>query len=474
MNSYFDEFQLEEYKNISSAHFESNKQIEAFFRYFLLIASAPAIIIVWFGKDETILSNLMDGNHFHLTLFSASFLIFISIIGIFSCFYIISFRLDSILYARTINGIRKYFYNKSDCPNESHYRVLPKQTNQPKYRQFHTFSIIVYCIAIINASYFSLGTRLFASIGDTFFEDYLPVGILINNYNLTWTVICFALIFLFQILYYILISNYRNYSYMKSLVIGIDIDGVLNKQRETFCTVLLEETGKTLRAEEITKIPVHLMNSEITREDEFKVFNKVSYWERQVPVDDKIGLIIDELKNRFGYKIKIFTYRPWPDLSYLPEDLRKSILNKWWNINHYQGQMPKIISSNRFLFKWYNQKHKFLAITKITKKWLKKYKISYNSLLVEKAAIDVESARFYFFGRPKNNYKNRFYYSRKESYRYFIEDDVRNAIKLAANCEYVFLMNHPYNQETINSTIPKNIIRVNNWNEIKEHIRELG
>jgi uncharacterized HAD superfamily protein len=47
-------------------------------------------------------------------------------------------------------------------------------------------------------------------------------------------------------------------------------------------------------------------------------------------------------------------------------------------------------------------------------------------------------------------------------------------LNLAANCEFVFLMNPPYNQEINNVTIPKNIIRVNNCNEIKEYIRELG
>lgn len=35
----FDDFQLEEYKNISNSHFEAKRQIGIFFRYFLLIAS---------------------------------------------------------------------------------------------------------------------------------------------------------------------------------------------------------------------------------------------------------------------------------------------------------------------------------------------------------------------------------------------------------------------------------------------------
>ena len=120
--------------------------------------------------------------------------------------------------------------------------------------------------------------------------------------------------------------------------------------------------------------------------------------------------------------------------------------------------MPSWIKNNKTIFNYYNKHLKFNAIRKITKRWLKEHNIPSKNLLVEKAAIDVESARFYFWGGPRNNYKNRFYYSRKESYRYFVEDDLKNAVKLSANCEYVFLMNHPYNQEIMNFSIVKCLI----------------
>jgi hypothetical protein len=144
MSDVFDEFQKEEYKNISNAHFESNKQIGIFFRYFLLIASAPAVIFLWFGKQGTIITDLLNGKYINDSLFVGFFLIVISVIGILSCFYLISFRMDSILYARTVNGIRKYFYHKFKPGDESHIRVLPKQTNQPPYKQRHNFGVILY------------------------------------------------------------------------------------------------------------------------------------------------------------------------------------------------------------------------------------------------------------------------------------------------------------------------------------------
>ena len=61
MNEKFNEFQIEEYKNISNAHFETNKQIGIFFRYFLLIASAPALMFICFGQDINLLNSAYSG-----------------------------------------------------------------------------------------------------------------------------------------------------------------------------------------------------------------------------------------------------------------------------------------------------------------------------------------------------------------------------------------------------------------------------
>jgi hypothetical protein len=106
----FTNFQLEEYKNISNAHFEANKQIVIFFRYFLIIAAAPAAIFIWFGDSGNLLKNLLSSNdNIQLNIFVGCFLILISIIGFLSCCYLMSINFDSILYARTVNGIRKFF-----------------------------------------------------------------------------------------------------------------------------------------------------------------------------------------------------------------------------------------------------------------------------------------------------------------------------------------------------------------------------
>jgi hypothetical protein len=145
MNEEFKDFQLEEYKNISTAHFETNKQIGVFFRYFLLIASAPALIFIWFGKENpNFVKNLLFGTKDVITtnLFVGFFLIFIAIIGVLSSFYLVSLKLDNLLYARAVNGVRKFFFDHSEIKDDDHYRILPKQTNIPSFFDNHTFGIL--------------------------------------------------------------------------------------------------------------------------------------------------------------------------------------------------------------------------------------------------------------------------------------------------------------------------------------------
>ena len=133
MNKIFGDFQLEEYKNISNAHFEANKQISVFFRYYLIIASAPAIILLWLGKTDAFINDILHGSNVNQNLFIGFFIIVISIVSMIACFYIINFRLDSIIYARTVNGIRRYFYEMNDFNYEDHIRYLPKKTNIPRF-----------------------------------------------------------------------------------------------------------------------------------------------------------------------------------------------------------------------------------------------------------------------------------------------------------------------------------------------------
>lgn len=475
-----DKFQLEEYKNLSNAHFETNKQIGLFFRYFLLITSAPALIFIWFGDNDIFLEEIINGDNTLKNLFIGFFLIFISLIGVLSSFYLISLRLDSILYARAVNGIRKYFLNEK-IDFEEQYRVLPKQTNQPKYKSLHTFGILVYAVSIINSIYFALGTRVISSVGNDFFVNYLDVKIIISDYNIWDSILCFFSFFLLHLAYYNFITSYRNNKYMKNSIIGIDIDGVLNTHGKKFCEMHMENmeehygvgrvpNDKKLAPEDITIIPVHRIASKnISIDDEYDVFNNPNYWTEQSSISPDVGKIIKELKNSYGYKIHIHSYRPWPQYSY-GKLLSEKDINKSWKI------FPIKLSED-----WSIYLGKTKALKKITKKWLKENNIPYTSkkLFIEKSSIDSSKRSFSFFGIlfgiSRNQFKNRFYYTNRKPYRYFVEDTPENAIKLASHCEYVFLIDQPYNnEENFSQPLPINVFRVKNWNEIKYKIKELG
>jgi hypothetical protein len=455
-------FQLEEYKNISQAHFETNKQIGIFYRYLLIIASAPGTILIWFGNKEGFLSGLLSDGDTIKNVFIGSFLIIIALVGMFACFYLISLRLDSILYARTVNGLRKFFY-LNNIAYEDHFRVLPKQTNQPKYRDWHTFGILVYSTAIINSVYFALGLRIIASVGDDLFSNYFKIGILIKNFNIWWVLIFFLIMLFIHYCYYTTITKYRQITYMKSQIIGVDIDGVLNKHRDAFCEMheknMIKKYGeiekipdeKKLTPEEINIIPVNrIKNKKITVDDEFDVFNNPEYWEKQLEISPGVGKIIKKLKNSYGYRINIHSYRPWPQ--YAHGTLTEDEINSLW---------------------------KGKSLTKITKQWLKESNIPSSKVHIEKSSIDISKKSMsmwgILFGFTKSQFKNRFYYTGMKPYRYFVEDTFENAIKLSSNCDYVFLIEQTYNGcEQFQQELPPNIIRVNKWEEIEDKIKELG
>ena len=145
----FNSFQLAEYQHIATAHFETSKQIAIFFRYYLLFFSVPLILITLFKeKSATDLIKILDDNS------QAIGIVFgiLAIIGLGFSIYVIDLRNDSILYARTVNGIRKYFYDRAGRMKIQEYQVLPTNIKKPKYFKFSPLIGIVF---FVNTVYFS-------------------------------------------------------------------------------------------------------------------------------------------------------------------------------------------------------------------------------------------------------------------------------------------------------------------------------
>ena len=156
--------------------------------------------------------------------------------------------------------------------------------------------------------------------------------------------------------------------------------------------------------------------------------------------------LIGEIKNKLGYSIYYYTWRAWKIEQKIEEN----------------GEV-KALSSSEY------------SIKTITKEWLKKegfFGKGNKKIVFEEGNIDQPVRSF------KVKYRNRYYYARRKKLRYFVEDSLPNAIHLAKTCEYVFLINHQYNQEdkvdNCPSPLPYNIIKVKNWSEIYEHIKAMG
>jgi uncharacterized HAD superfamily protein len=91
--------------------------------------------------------------------------------------------------------------------------------------------------------------------------------------------------------------------------------------------------------------------------------------------------------------------------------------------------------------------------------------LKYHALMIEKGCEDV--------GDPAMQVYNRFYACRTHPKKYFVEDDLVKAKKLANICDVVFLMDQPYNQPQAEE-LPKNIVRVSDWKEILIPMRQFS
>lgn len=439
----FETYLLSEYSNISQAHFKSIETISTFFRHYLLIMSIPLSAIAIFSRFY--LHTQQTLNIFQEYKLPISGVLFcVSLAGFWVFCYITNLRLDTLLYARTVNGIRKYFYDESDIDInfKLRMRALPQSPQLPLYYEKSYFLPVVFVFAIINTLYLSFASCIF-------FKNYccllliIPVSLVAHGAS------------------YWGYAYHREHKYLKSNILGVDIDGVLNKHREHFCSLLYEKTGKKIKPEEITVVPVHEHPSlGVIRADERKVFNDPAYW-KKMPIIDGAADNLRRLHNTFKLKIHIFTYRPWPDAK---GELWKSIKNF---LDECENCPVKYVLRLLYVARIIKPLLKLLKeepLKQITKEWLKRHNFKYKRFVFEKGND--------YSSDPRGRFNNRFYRARKEQIRYFVEDDLEKAIKLSYICDVVFLFDQPYNRTE--DKIPSNIFRVESWDEIYKNIRKIS
>ncbi len=424
---------ISEYNNISQAHFNTVNTISNFFRYYLLIITIPISVVIVLAEKSN--ENFLDYLNKALPSFTCLGAFSLFLIGLCVSVYIVNLRFDALLYARTVNGIRKYFYKISNlnCFQENRYRVLPTVTSRPRYVEWHYFYFVIVGLSLANGFYLCV-------------FSYLLCSVLELKLN---TLIIMVLSMLFSITastgFYLYIAKYRERIYLKRQTIGIDIDGVLNDHRNHFCEFFNTIQGKKIDPETITKIPVHqceTLSIKVNESDEHSVFNNPDYWTK-MPVAERCSEVIKELRDELNYEIKIFTYRPWPITQTFPNSYALRYEIGWQKLESWC-------------------RGKSWPIKKITKEWLKKNNIIYDTLTIEDSSKYTPNQRSFK--------KNRFQMARKGQFKIFIEDQFEKAIRLSQFCDYVFLLDYPYNRENDEKDI-KNIIRVQSWDEILDIIK---
>lgn len=442
-----DDFLLAEYGSITQAYFNTTTAIATFFKNYLIIVGLPIPVFVFLLTQSTrngALPEIPD----NLVFFIPTIGVLIGVLGLFVMIFVVNLRLDALLYARTVNGLRRYFYDRSaiEYPEELQMRVLPRSIHLPRYFEWHYFLPVVAVFALLNAVYPVIGlvwylhnnsadmtTMIWAS------ADISLICIIIHAAAYRW------------------LTSYRDTSYLRKYIIAVDVDGVLNKHRDYFCTMIWLLFNKSIWANQITYIPVHdCQRLNITLEEELAVFNQPLYWNGLAPMEDAAD-VLRKLKNVLGYKVYVFTHRPFPEPKQYPPSERSRYENLWalqvlWN-------SAGLNLLRRVLQFWDPLRHGIIRT--LTENWLRRHGFEFDKLFIEAGNVHTTD--------NKMRDMNRFTMCVRHEVRIFVEDDLFKAIKLANICEIVFLIDHPYNQT---ENLPRNVIRVFSWQEIYEFIRQ--
>lgn len=490
----FADYQLKEYERIAEAHFKTADAISSFFRYYLIIMALPATAVAllsWHGEREPAIRVPAALSESSLGLV----LIVVASVGYCLMLYLSNLRMDGLLYARTVNGIRKYFYDSSDAPIslKQRTRVLPQTPHAPPYFELRYFGPVIITFLLLDSAYFVAGLFL---VGHQAIEDYFFAAA-----PPPWQMpIAGALFAALHWVSYRSLARHREHTYLQRSAIGIDIDGVLNTHREHFCDVLAQKTSKRIRPEDIKSLPVRDTSAlQINQCDEFGVFHDVHYWTK-MPAMAGAARALREIRDGLNMKVYIFSYRPWPVPALdCPPEARFDL--KRWSHELKQFRRACPLATNRqratdperlcwiprnpvqrfrhwardvTLDTWRVLYVRLLCahlIDRITHIWLYKHSMPYDRLIIEKGHTNLtsQSARF----------ANRFNMSTRHNIRFFVEDDLEKAVKMAYICDVVFLIDHPYNTDPDMikrdfGQLPANVVRVEKWDEILRVVRRLS
>lgn len=137
----------------------------------------------------------------------AILLSFVGFIGLFLSCIIINSGTDSILYARAVNGIRKYYLDRADKHNCDlrPYIVLPCDVSVPKYLSWlGELSLIILISGLINSGYLGIGLSQITVVRSCY---------IIIFSQLTFTVLIFIISMFSHVAYYIISARNKKKKY---------------------------------------------------------------------------------------------------------------------------------------------------------------------------------------------------------------------------------------------------------------------
>jgi hypothetical protein len=153
-----DEFMLKEYENIASAHFDSQNGLRQQFRFYLLISAVPLTVLGFTFKLETDIQHI---GLFDLPKLLAAAFFGIGFLGLLMLLSMIHTALDATLYARTVNGIRRYFVDRATAGGTTlnPYLKMPIALDRPRYFHIRAFFWQVILVSAVNTAYMEVGVR---------------------------------------------------------------------------------------------------------------------------------------------------------------------------------------------------------------------------------------------------------------------------------------------------------------------------
>ena len=126
-------------------------------KFYFIVMATPFSFVLFIYKD-----NPQKFDYLALPSTISTYTSLVGFLGILMSLIIINSRLYSTLYARTVNGIRKYFKDLEkgvcDGTNVDKYFVLGEDVNKPKFRKLEgDITILTLFMALVNSVYIALG-----------------------------------------------------------------------------------------------------------------------------------------------------------------------------------------------------------------------------------------------------------------------------------------------------------------------------